>query len=213
MNSKLLYQTVIVIALFMVFATKGPVVSAASYTVSTSVQKVERGDTVAVDVQFDAEGQSINALAGTLVFDPSQLILTAVDVKDSIITNWLITPAVGSSSMSWSGIIPGGFEGVRSPYYQGFKPGKVAEATFTALAAGSTSLSFTDVSAYPNDGTGIAVSVRANRSTVAIDQGTSSTIQMQKPPDSSNTIKWYILGVAGLFAIVIFVYLKKRWSK
>jgi len=41
-------------------------------------------------------------------------------------------PVLKNGEISFSGVIPGGFSGVLSPYYKGYKPGKVFSLIFLA---------------------------------------------------------------------------------
>ncbi len=60
-------------------------------------------------VVIDTEGETVNAVEGTIMFDPEALAITRVVDANSIINFWIEEPHVEESGVVFSGITPGGF--------------------------------------------------------------------------------------------------------
>lgn len=118
---------------------------------------------VSIDVMLDPEDENINALSGTLSFDSSVLANPSIHTEDSIINNWIIIPSVDQlhatniQTISWSGIIPSGFVGVRNASYEKPLPGKILKVVFTPIVSKQTSISIKDIDLKSNDGLGTTI--------------------------------------------------------
>ena len=108
-----------------------------------------------VEVMLDTEGQSINAIEGKILFPLNLLELREIKDGDSIVNFWLERPSVKMENLViFSGVIPGGFEGVLSPYYEGYRPGKVFSLIFVTKNIGEGAIVAKDVKVLLHDGLG-----------------------------------------------------------
>lgn len=115
---------------------------------------------VTIDVMLDTAGESLNAVSGSLAFPASLLSLDSSDTSHSLVNTWIVTPHEESAGLVvWSGITPGGFSGVRSPFYQGERPGRLFQLEFSVRQPGMATLSPQELVALLNDGQGTATSV------------------------------------------------------
>lgn len=149
--------------------------SAAQLTISAPASTVRIGDEFLVEVFLDPEGDKINATAGQITFPQSALELEEIYENKSIVSLWLSPPHLdGGETVAWSGIIPGGFGGVLSPYYSGARPGQLFTLLFKARAATSTSFYAANVKTLLADGWGTPVSTRVAGAVLNITPGGSS---------------------------------------
>lgn len=155
-------------SLYSIFYILNPVPAfAAELKLSSSqTQEIALGQQFQVDLLLDAEGESLNAIEGKIVF-PDILELKNIYDGDSIISLWVEKPSLNSkfyplNSVFFSGIIPGGFRGVLSPYWQGLKPGKVFSLIFEAKNPGAGTIEAKDVRTLLNDGKGTETGVKTS---------------------------------------------------
>lgn len=157
-----------------------PHISHAAVLIASSSQaQVHVGDIYSVDIMLDVKGEDINAVAGKINYPIDFLRIDSVDTKDSIISSWVKSPEDQSFSsddvlsfrngtISWSGIVPGGFTGVRSPRQDGVAPGRIFRVNFKAIAAGEPVFIFNNLEAYKNDGQGTSDVLTGNTFSVEI---------------------------------------------
>lgn len=146
------------IVLLLVFAPQ--LVSAALFEVSSQTTEPALYQQFQVDVMVDAEGQAINALEARVVFPEKLLALEEIRDGDSIVSFWLEKPKEGAApeeglrQVYFSGVIPGGFEGLLSPFYKGVKPGRILSLIFVAKEIGEGVIELQDQKIYLHDGLG-----------------------------------------------------------
>ncbi len=87
-------------------------------------------------VYIDTEGKTLSGISGKFSFKEDLFIVRSISVESSAVSLWVEQPTVskektydGNTSISFEGIFPGGFDGVRSPYYKGVKPGLLFTVT------------------------------------------------------------------------------------
>jgi len=156
------YKLKIVIFIFVVFLLLSIANSsnAAELFFEPQTQEIKVGENFQVDLYLDAQDEEINAVEGRVVFPTDLLTLKQVLDGSSIISLWVQKPALDAQSqISYSGIIPGGFKGVLSPYYKGYKPGKVLSLILKAKNIGEGSITLKDVKILLNDGLGTSAKV------------------------------------------------------
>ncbi len=131
---------------------------AAQLNLISQVQEVGVGNQFKIDLMLDAEGQDINAVEGKIIFPKNLLELKEIIDGDSIINLWVEKPKLyilnSESYVSFSGIIPGGFSGVLSPYYKGYKPGNVFSLMFLTKRKDSGAVEIKNAQVLLNDGNG-----------------------------------------------------------
>lgn len=109
------------------------------------------GAAVDVGVFLGSEGESVNAVEGTIRFPGDLLRLTDVRPAGSVVSFWVEQPRLGETGVRFAGIVPGGFQGDRGPLFS---------LTFEALKAGKATIDASQVSVLRNDGAGTPASVR-----------------------------------------------------
>lgn len=172
-------------SLIIIFGCKS--VSATSVFVTQN----EKAGLIIVDVMLDSKDQSINAVGGTLSFDSTVLGNPSIHTKDSIINNWITGPSLdelhdtNNQTISWGGIIPGGFAGVLSPFYEGVKPGRIFQVVFTPLIKTQTTISLKNLDIRANDGEATSIPVPNISITFDINYS-SANVDNIVPLDSKN---------------------------
>ncbi len=127
---------------------------AAELILSSSVADLAVGQQFAVDVMLDAQSEAINAVEARILFPQDLLKLEQVYETDSTITLWVEKPLAVAGTVSFSGIIPGGFSGVLSPYYQGVRPGQILKLVFSTKQEGKGIIEARGLRILLNDGQG-----------------------------------------------------------
>ncbi|MCC2630314.1 MAG: hypothetical protein K0S38_123 [Candidatus Paceibacter sp.] len=128
----------------------------ASYAEAARIQLVDQtsasaGNEIEVAVQLDTEGQTINALDGSISFS-SELSLLSITETDALVPLWMKNPAVRNGSITFSGIIPGGYKGDLSVEWQGTRPGTFMVLTFKTIKAGDARITLNGSNILLNDG-------------------------------------------------------------
>jgi len=130
MIKKLLVSISLILALI-----SGVCVEAAQLGITSQVREIGAGQQFQVDLILDTENEEVNAVEGKILFLADLLELKEIRDGDSIINFWVERPVrvvscSASCELVFSGIIPGGFQGVFSPFYEGVKPGKILSLFF-----------------------------------------------------------------------------------
>lgn len=169
---------------------------------------------ILVSVSLDPEGESINSVEGTISFPKEYVEVTSVSTTDSVVPLWLERPKVltsidlsGLSHIHFEGAIPGGFNGVRSAYYNGSKSGTLFSITLKSLKEGEILALLDGATLYLNDGNATALHVDTTTYPIAI---TSVTQAIAKPDQlyvENQSLKPYIakseLVADGKWALII----------
>jgi hypothetical protein len=103
------------------------------------------GEPFTVSVYIDSEGQKISAVSGELTFNSDLLTIDTITTRNSVVSLWINQPKIdsnhvteGTATISFEGIIPGGYDGVRSPYYKEKNPGLVFLVAFRPKKEGDS---------------------------------------------------------------------------
>ncbi len=149
------------------------------------------GDEFAVPLTLRSGDQKVNTISGDIVFSDSTVRLARVSTANSIITSWIDQPILSGNSVTFSGIIAGGFEGVIDPTTNTRTDGVVITLYFEATHQGTASISFADFHAYLNDGMGTEATLSLLPLTFVVEKigtGMKSDILDTVPPESFTPI-------------------------
>jgi hypothetical protein len=112
--------------------------------------QVKPETTFQVDLAIDTQGEDVNALEGKIQFPKDLLTLKEVRDGNSIINFWVERAVPGDSPVSFSGIVPGGYQ---------FPRGVILSLVFEAKASGEGAITLDGARVLRNDGNGTAVSL------------------------------------------------------
>ena len=129
------------------------------------------GDNVTVSLMLDPQGSAVNAAEATIAFDGPVNLQTMRDA-DSIVGQWIARDATTTANtanvVTVSGIIPGGYSGNLSAYWEGERPGKIIDFVFRANGDGNASFAIKNASVLLNDGKGTAAPVQVTGDSVVV---------------------------------------------
>lgn len=183
---------IFVLAVVLAVSYSFPVtrVFAASLKAVFPVSTFAVGDTVPVDILFDPEGESINAIEMTLIVPPNLTVQSTSDAN-SIVSVWVDrTTEVHNGTLTFSGIIPGGFDGVIDPLTKKTGAGKIMRVFFKPTNTGVGTLSFSESHAYRNDGEGTEATLSMDQTSFTVD--TTSHYDFQQQSDTEPPLAFTI---------------------
>lgn len=149
------------------------------------------GDEFSMPLYLNSAGQRINTIAADILFSDSTVRLTHVSTANSIITSWIDQPILSGNSVTFSGIIAGGFDSVVDPVTNEHTNGVVATLYFTAIHPGTASFTYADSHAYLNDGLGTEATLASIPLSFAIEKtgsGIKNDITDTTPPEAFTPI-------------------------
>lgn len=147
---------ILLVAFYLLLALPA---KAASLNLTSPSPEIGVGQKFQIDLMLDAENQDINAAEGTISFPEEFLELKEIRDGDSVISFWIEKPVLSLEKIKFSGVIPGGFSGVLSPYYKGGRPEKILSLIFSGKAEGSGAIEIRDARVLLNDGQGTQASL------------------------------------------------------
>lgn len=113
---------------------------------------------VVVTVNLDPEKDSVSAVSGTFSVPADLFEVGSISTSNGVVSMWVESPRVIKENyfdlrtrIRFEGIIPGGFTGVRSPYYDGSRPGLVVKITLIPKAQGVGYFLLDDVQVRAHD--------------------------------------------------------------
>lgn len=158
------------------------------------------GHPIEVVITLDAEEDSVGAIAGTFSFPSDLFEIERISTKDSVVSLWLTPPKLSNehffdnrTRISFEGIFPGGFTGVRSPFYEGMEPGVVATVYLVPKQAGSAYFLIDDVELRRSDSVGTLLSTQASVHPVTVPylskiQSVEAKESVQVPNDGMEVV-------------------------
>ena len=113
---------------------------------------------IVIQVFLDQENDIISGVAGGLSFPTDLFSVEDISVEESIVSLWVKQPKISDEKyfdnrthVTFEGIFPGGYSGVRSPYYSGKKPGRLFYITLVPKNKGSGIIIVDDIELHAFD--------------------------------------------------------------
>lgn len=108
-----------------------------------------------VDVAVDPQGGDFNGVQGTVSFSGDTLHLVRIETGSSILSYFVDQPSLQGTSIHFSGIIVGGFQGLINPFDQSHTlPGEIMRLVFEGKSPGNALITTSNASITANDGDG-----------------------------------------------------------
>ncbi len=151
---------------------------------------------VVVQIFLDTEKDIVSGIAGTFSFPSDLFTLEMISTQNGVVSLWATQPHAslqknfdGRTRITFEGAMPGGFSGVRSPYYDGEHPGLVFTISLTPLHAGEAEflLDSTEIHAFDPKATNLASEDSTSHITVPVLTGPLVINQRVPTPVVSNT--------------------------
>jgi len=127
------------------------------------------GQQVQAQLLIDTENESVNAFEGRVTYSHDLLELQEVRESNSIVSFWIEPPAEQDSSIVFSGVTPGGYQGTS---------GILWTAVFKTKQAGTPDLEIKDAKALLNDGMGTEASLTLEPFKLLIAEGATSEVHV-----------------------------------
>lgn len=117
-------------------------------------KNVKEGEQFYVEFMVNPEEEFINALEGVIEFPKNIIKPIGIDISNSIISAWVESPNIVDGKIKFSGIIAGGFDGVRKPLESKKYPGNLFRLIFETKNVGSGAMIVESIKVLKNDGLG-----------------------------------------------------------
>jgi hypothetical protein len=190
-------------------------VYSAAITINAPAQALSNRQPIVVQFFLDPEQDTISGISGNFSYDTDLFTLSDISTESSIVSLWITQPSLSEEKnidsrihITFEGIFPGGYDGVRSPYYNGVRPGRIFAVTLIPKNKGTGTFIVDDIAlnAYNSDATPlktqsaiqainvpdlIGSSVTTLSPMVEITSPTLSAIITRNPLINSNA--WYLL--------------------
>ena len=163
--------------------------SAATISLQAQPATVGVGETVQVTLLINSNVLT-NAFAGTLVFPQNLLTPVAVSDGNSIVNIWITHPKIGTGTIMFAGVTPGGFSG---------RKGVLFKTLFRTKSAAHARLSLINVQVLRNDGAGTPEPVTVTPIAIAIEQASRATFVEPKVATPPEPFKLYLGRIPQLF--------------
>lgn len=125
-------------------------VQAANILYQAPTEVIDLNQKFRVDIFLNTEGETVNAVAGTLVVPEGDLRLEAISEGNSFLSFWMEEPRLEAGEISFAGIVPGGFAGDRGLLFSLF---------FSSSQESLAKIEWRDFQVLAHDGQGTILSV------------------------------------------------------
>jgi hypothetical protein len=129
--------------------------NAATFVIESPIKAPPNGSAVAVRVYVVPEGKVLSGISGNFSFPSTMFDIDSISTESSVVLLWVQQPVLseekyldGRTHVTFEGIFPGGYAGVRSPYYFGIKPGIVFTILLRPKQMGIADIVIDDVKMY-----------------------------------------------------------------
>lgn len=153
-------------------------VFAAQMFFDAKVAQVQIGEKFEVNLLVNAEQESVNAFEGKIMFSSDMLDLKEIRDGNAIVNFWIEKPKSQDGAITFSGVTPGGFNGVR---------GSILSAIFAAKKQGFAKFEVNDARVLRNDGTGSAATLTITPFEISVSSG--APVAMPAPTEVKDNEK------------------------
>lgn len=186
LRSLCIYTTLVIVS------TLSHVFAARMYIVAPDTASSNR-EQVIVSVYVDPEGDSISGIAGDLSFPSEVFEVKSITMQSGFVSMWMTSPHVSLTKsfdsrthIEFDGIVPGGFRGVRSPYYQGEGRGVVFTLIVTPTHEGDAPFTLSDVEIRSYDSDATLLSSAGDEKYILVPQLTGKPVSTGNEPTITN---------------------------
>jgi len=132
---------------------------AASLYFEPGLQKFGIDEQFELNLLIDNEDESVNAIEGEILYPEGALKLERIKSGSSIINFWIDEPKDEGGKIKFSGIIPGGFDGVLVPFKKERISGKILSLQFRTLNSSDGAVFLENSRVLLHDGHGTEASL------------------------------------------------------
>lgn len=166
------YLTYILISFFVSMISFGvSVAEAAELRFDSSNKEISRMEEFAVDLLIDTQGDIVNAIQAEIHYPKDILKLIGIHDGNSIASLWIEKAKDTDGKITFSGLIPGGFNGLIDPLsYPKIYPGNVLKLIFKGEIKGIGEIKIVNQHILKSDGKGTEVVTTVKPMTVSVTQ-------------------------------------------
>jgi hypothetical protein len=146
-----------------------------------------------VFVYIDPQNETVSGIAGTLSFPSDLFEVDVISTVGGVVPMWMNTPHVPQEKyfddrthITFEGIMPGGFSGVRSPYYEGVRRGLIFTVKLIPKNKGTGNLVLDNVEIRAFDESGTLLSNEGS-----VKKITVPTLVTSMPKNTSSLSRIY----------------------
>lgn len=128
---------------------------AAEITISAPERAVSNRQPIVVQLFLDTKEDTLSGISGDFSFPSDLFTVSDITLEGSAVSLWVKQPHISEEKyfdnrthIPFEGIFPGGYSGVRSPYYQGKKPGVIFSVVLVPNNKGKGSFVADDITFY-----------------------------------------------------------------
>lgn len=172
-------------------------VNAARMLIESPESASSNREPLSLSVLLDTEGVTVSGLSGDFSF-PSELFdVKIISTHNGIVPLWVVQPKVSldksfdqRTHITFEGVVPGGFNGVRSPYSSGLFPGILFTVTLIPKGSGEGDFVLDDVEVHAYDDTGSLVLSTGDKKNISVPllTGKETKQSAELTPAPSTTI-------------------------
>ncbi len=152
-----------------IFLTNILIANAASISVSAP-KSSDINQNISVLVNLDTDSTSINSFDITLSYPNDLVSFKGYKEEGSINKLWISQPKDIGGAINFSGVIPGGVDGVYDPEKGGIQPIPLITLLFSTTNEGSGDFIIKNSNVLKNDGLGTTLSYEVNNSSIVISK-------------------------------------------
>ena len=131
------------------------------------------GEQFYVDLVLNTEGQAVNTIKGSVSFYGEAASFVRLESNRSILNLWLEEPTLNNNTISFTGVIPNGYEGTIDPFNPSKKiSGQIMRMVFEAKKVGRIDFSTVPFYLNLNDGLGTEINTPSAFLSLSVDNFT-----------------------------------------
>ncbi len=142
-----------------------------------SKNQVSVGETVTLPVYLNTLGKNINTIDIEIYFNSE--LFDFVGYQEQVFKNWIVTPKVENNKIYFTGVVPGGVEGIYDPNKKGLLPIPIIDLSFKAKTPGNASFIFIKNEVLKNDGEGTTLEVNKKDLNIIINSNPEKVIEVK----------------------------------
>lgn len=132
------------------------------------------GERFVLNLMIDTEGETINAIEGSITVSDERLKIVGIEDGSSIVTLWVERPDFTENAVTFSGVTPGGFDSVLTPLASPLQqPGLILSLILEGKSVGEVRIDILSARVLLHDGIGTEASLSKEGLVLSIVESSS----------------------------------------
>jgi hypothetical protein len=173
----------------------------ASISIASPENALANRQPITIEVFLNLEDETVSGISGSFSYDADLFSIDTISSENSVVSLWVKQPSLshdiyldGRTHVTFEGIFPGGYGGIRSPYYQGVMPGKLFTATLIPKNSGTGNfmVDTIELNTYNSEATPIKVDSSIRQ--ITVPRLTGGALNSTRIPTEvkSNTVSSFV---------------------